>query len=496
MPQFINTNALSLSAQRSLNTSQGQLSTALQRLSSGLRINSAKDDAAGLAISDRLTSQIRGLNQAVRNANDGISLAQTAEGALQEGTNILQRMRELSIQSANATNSGEDRAALQLEVAQLSQELNRISASTTFGSQKILDGSFTGKALQVGAFANEVINMSIGSSAATDIGSHRVDAAGTGLGAVEAAAAAIPASTVAFTATTITGDLGSAAITYAAADSARTIAGVINAETANTGVSANAFTRAQLSGFTTTGTHSFDLASRNGTSVSITANITSTGDLQDLADAINQQSATTNITAVSNGATIDLVNSDGDDITIDNFNQGTADDGTGQFTVTTQNFDGTALTAETTNLIDAAAGATEATRITGQLRLDSSKAFTIIGGDATVLPAGGSSFTAVSTVDIGTAAGAQSALSIIDAAITGIDSQRATLGAVQNRLETTIQNLRNVSENASMARGQIRDADFAAETAELTRTQILQQAGIAVLAQANAAPQSVLSLLQ
>lgn len=492
MPQFINTNVASLNAQRSLNGSQNSLATSLQRLSSGLRINSARDDAAGLAISDRLTSQIRGLNQAVRNANDGISLAQTAEGALQESTNILQRMRELAIQSANGSNAGEDRAALQLEVAQLQQELTRIAETTTFGSKNILDGSFAGEAFQVGAYANETINISIGGAAATDIGANRIDATGTGLGAVEAAAAAIPASTVAFTATTIAGSLGSAAITYAAADSARTIAGVINAEQSGTGVSADAVTRARLSALSAAGTVAFDLAAEGGTTVNISVNITNTADLQDLADAINAQAATTNVSAVNNGATLDLYNQNGDDITIDNFQVGAAAGGE-TFTVTALNFDGTATTAETTNLAD---NATDATRITGQLRLDSSQAFSISGGNATVLPAGGSTFTSVDTVDIGTAAGAQSALSVIDAAVQGIDTQRATLGAVQNRLTSTISNLQNIVENVSAARSQIRDADFAAETANLTRNQIIQQAGIAMLAQANAQPQNVLALLQ
>ena len=229
MPQFINTNVASLNAQRSLNSSQNALSTSLQRLSSGLRINSARDDAAGLAISDRLTSQIRGLNQAVRNANDGISLAQTAEGALQESTNILQRVRELSIQSANGSNSGSDRAALQQEVSQLQQELTRIAETTTFGSRAILDGSFAGEAFQVGAFANEVINVSIGGAAATDIGSNRVDVAGTataGLGGVVAAnAAAQTANGVTAGTPTIAGALGSATVTVALSDTARTIAG-------------------------------------------------------------------------------------------------------------------------------------------------------------------------------------------------------------------------------------------------------------------------------
>ncbi|MBT4076116.1 MAG: flagellin, partial [Gammaproteobacteria bacterium] len=244
-----------------------------------------------------------------------------------------------------------------------------------------------------------------------------------------------------------------------------------------------------------TGTVSFSLASEGGTGVAISANITNTADLQDLADAINAQSATTNVTAVSNGATLDLTNTNGDDITIDLFNVG-ADGGNETLTVTAQNFDGTATTAETTDLTDANAGATDATRITGQLRFDSSAAFSVAGGDATVISTSSSAFTSVDTVDLGTAAGAQSALSIIDSAIQGIDSQRATLGAIQNRLGSTIANLQNVSENASSARSRIQDADFAAETAQLSRNQILQQAGIAMLSQANANPQNVLSLLQ
>jgi len=337
--------------------------------------------------------------------------------------------------------------------------------------------------------------VSIRGAAATDIGSHRMDASGTGMGAVEAAAGTVPASTTNFTATTIEGNLGSAAITYAHLDSAATIAGVVNAERANTGVTAEAVTRAQLSGLSATGTVSFSLASEGGTGVAISANITNTADLQDLADAINAQSATTNVTAVSNGATLDLTNTNGDDITIDLFNVG-ADGGNETLTVTAQNFDGTATTAETTDLTDANAGATDATRITGQLRFDSSAAFSVAGGDATVISTSSSAFTSVDTVDLGTAAGAQSALSIIDSAIQGIDSQRATLGAIQNRLGSTIANLQNVSENASSARSRIQDADFAAETAQLSRNQILQQAGIAMLSQANANPQNVLSLLQ
>ncbi len=502
MPQIVNTNISSLFAQSSLNRSQSSLQTSLQRLSTGLRINSAKDDAAGLAIADRFTSQIRGLNQAVRNANDAISISQVTEGALQESTNILQRMRELSIQSANGSNSGSDRAALQQEVAQLQQELTRIAETTTYGNRNVLDGTFSGEAFQVGAFANETVNVSLSAARATDIGSHRFDADGSGLGAVEAAAAAIPASTVAGTTFTVAGSLGSAVANYSATDAASQIAAAINADTGSTGVSADAVTRVRLSALDTTGVVAFDLATANNgggsASVSISVNVTNTSDLQGLADAINLQAATTGITAVSNGSTLDLTNTNGDDITITNWDVGTADDGTGTITVTSLNYDGTATTAETTNLVDAAASATDSTRITGQLRVDSASAFSVSGANATVFASASfaSTFTSVDSVDIGTAAGAQAAISIIDAAIQGIDSQRATLGAIQNRMESTIANLENVSNNVSAARSRVLDADFALETSNLTRTQILQQAGTAMLAQANAIPQNVLSLLQ
>ncbi len=210
----VNSNIASLTAQRNLNESQGSLNTSLQRLSSGLRINSARDDAAGLAISNSFTSQVRGLDQAIRNANDGISLAQVAEGALQESTNILQRIRELSIQSANGSNGGSERAALQQEVGQLQEELNRISSTTSFGDRVLLDGSFGTESFQVGAQANQTIGVTLTAASSNDIGSNRIDFDGTAIGAAGTAAGAVPASTVAGTTFTVNGNLGSAAVTY------------------------------------------------------------------------------------------------------------------------------------------------------------------------------------------------------------------------------------------------------------------------------------------
>jgi flagellin len=489
----VNSNIASLTAQRNLNESQGSLNTSLQRLSSGLRINSARDDAAGLAISNSFTSQVRGLDQAIRNANDGISLAQVAEGALQESTNILQRIRELSIQSANGSNGGSERAALQQEVGQLQEELNRISSTTSFGDRVLLDGSFGTESFQVGAQANQTIGVTLTAASSNDIGSNRIDFDGTAIGAAGTAGAAVPASTVAGTTFTVNGNLGSAAVTYQAADSARSIAGAINAEQGNTGVSADARTVATFSALNETGVLSLDLQGTGTASANISVNVTSVADLSDLATAINQQSAATGVTATADGGTVTLVNEAGDDIQISNF--AIAGSTTETATVTARNYDDTATTgaaASTSSLTNT----NVATRVQGQLRVDSSAGFNISGADATVATTVASSLETVASVNISTQAGAQSAIAVIDAAIQGIDSQRAGIGAVQNRLSSTISNLSSVSENVSAARSQIQDADFAKETANLTRTQILQQAGISVLAQANALPQQVLGLLQ
>ncbi len=499
MGNVIQTNVSSIGAQRSLNKTNEALSSTFQRLSTGLRINSAKDDAAGLQISNSLTSQINGLGVAVRNANDGISLAQTAEGALQESTNILQRIRDLSIQSANGSNSGTERAALQQEVSQLQSELNRIADTTRFGGTNLLDGSFATKSFQVGSQANETISVSISGARATNLGDNRIDAGGSGVGEVAAAAAAPAANTVAAQGLTINGNLGSSTATVAVNSSAATVAGVINAETGTTGVSADARTNVRLSGLDTAGTVSFSIAGTGGVASSISVNVTSVGDLSGLAEAINATSSSTGIIATSNGATLDLVNENGDDITIDAFDVGTADDGTGTLTVTALNYDGTATTASTTNLVDAASGATDATRISGQLRFSSGGAYTISTDTGTTLlgaASSASSLSAVSAVNISTAAGAQAAIATVDAAISAVDTQRASLGAVQNRLSSTISNLGSIIENASAARSRIRDTDFAAETANLAKNQVLQQAGLSILAQANASSQSVLSLLQ
>ncbi|MDI3490880.1 MAG: flagellin [Thauera sp.] len=737
MAAVINTNVQSLNAQRNLSSSQSSLATSLTRLSSGLRINSAKDDAAGLAISDRMSAQIRGLNQAVRNSNDGISLAQTAEGALSESGNILQRIRELAVQSANSTNSASDRQALNSEVNQLVSELDRIANTTSFNGLKLLDGSFTAQTFQVGADARQTINVNVGAATTDRIGINKVDSnnkvaaeaitAATfsatalevagGKGATAAGALATQALTfkqgdgtetnvtvadgmsakdlaaevqlqmsgatvnasfsthsvtidfsqisgfddttdsielqigngtsgdegtltisgnadlaaalsstagafnvngLNFTAsgtsltissttganielagltltdgggtgsvagsvtytgteqeisTTLTPSTGAyiqrsaATISFAPEDDvvsatstgtalgvaannnglsavgnatigdnnvaaqtltingqvqekvnidagadAKTIAAAINAVADKTGVQATARTTATLSDISTKGVISFKL-NTDDDSANISANISDPKNLTNLADAINSQTSKTGVTAklsVEKDA-IELVAEDGRDIKIADFNNSSVD-GT---TVTSATMkvqggigddkSGYATVLKDTNDTNGADTDTDSTTIGGNVELKSAGGYFsvssnkaddeggLFSGAVDELQAG--DLKSVNKIDISTVSGATDALDVIDGALSRINSIRADLGAVQNRFESTIANLNTSTENLSAARSRIRDTDFAAETANLTRSQILQQAGTAMLAQANALPNNVLSLL-
>ncbi|MEN8720280.1 MAG: flagellin [Oceanococcaceae bacterium] len=382
--QGINTNVMSLNVQKNLNQSSANLATSIERLSTGLRINSAKDDAAGLAISERFTSQIRGQNQAIRNANDGISLAQTAEGALDEVTNNLQRIRELSVQASNATYTQSDRDALQLEVSELLNEINRVADQTSFNGVKLLDGSFTGAVFQIGANAGENITLSsitdantaaLGSvTQNTDAGLSVAASGLTGFGTAIAAGGV-----------TINGvDIGAIAGASSAAERAGQLANAINNVSAQTGVGAN------------------------------------------------YDSATGQLTLNSEGA-----------VTV----AGTVNDAT-------------------------------------------------IAGYANAAISTLTTATGIDTLTVANYAGAQTAMKLVDDALTTVNSARASLGAQQSRFESVVASLQTSVENQSASRSRIQDADFAVETANLSRTQILQQAGTAMLAQANSAPQSVLGLLR
>ncbi|MBP0048546.1 flagellin [Marinobacterium sp. AK62] len=663
MAMVINSNIMSLNAQNQLTKTNNDLNTAMERLTSGKRINSAADDAAGLAISNRMTSQVRGLDQAVRNANDGISLIQTAEGALEESTNILQRMRELSIQSANGTYSEGNRSTLNAEVKQLKEELNRISETTSFNGQKILDGSLGKVDLQVGSEANETITFEV----------QAMDAKTLGLGStssdVMGAASTLVADTTTLTANSIDingqsilatgeswtggtdnfGELidkintnvrGVTAGTYAETTASSVGTGVLVEGTDTLTISLDKLdgTTAAIS---VTGTENMDelvaklneeggglisasvgddgkltISAENVAGIDMTTNGSdvagATGTLTDAAASITLNSddgepvlvergsvgdtATlaafgfreNNTSGVIEGAAGDGSTLAAGDVTINGVKVGAGESGdlqdtvaainkvSGETGVTANAFTSveidtgaatgawaagdftmngvtitsgadldalvTAINAETTSTGISAAQDGEYLRLEGDVSSitfgDASGASdngaaltTILGGGVTVADAsGGVKLTsdsgspisvdvnsnganatglldanttadgkfgaAVNSIDISTVNGAQKAIGIIDNALDTINSTRGDLGAVNNRLDFTINNLSSISENVSAARSRIEDADFAAESAALSRSQVLQQAGTSMLAQANAAPQQVLSLLQ
>ena len=399
MAMTINTNVASINAQRNLSISGSSLSTTMQRLSSGLRVNSAKDDAAGLAISERMNAQAKGLDVAARNANDGISLAQTAEGALGKVGDMLQRQRELAVQSSNATNSAADREALQAEVEQLTAEIDRVAKTTSFNGTKLLDGSFTGATFQVGANAGDNITVGATTKATAD-----------GLGNVSYGKQEANTEPLDGTVITELGAMDGEDFTIQVGNAAAIELGALDAASSE--------------------------QERLGQVVA----------------AINAKTADTGVTAflsTEDGITYKLeVRSDSDeDVTF-----------------------GAAFKAETTGF-DAAA-----------LNIDA---------DADVVAHKG-----IANMDISTQAGAWDAIKQIDSAMDQVNAARANLGALQTRFEKTVENIDIMKENTTAARGRIVDADFATETANLSTAQILQQAGTAMVAQANQLPQNVLSLLQ
>ena len=399
MGMSINTNSVSINAQRNLGLSGNSLATSMQRLSSGLRVNSAKDDAAGLAIAERMNTQVKGLAVASRNANDGISLAQTAEGALGKVGDMLQRMRELSVQSGNATNSKTDREALQAELKQLRDEVDRVAKTTSFNGAKLLDGSFTGAVFQVGANSGD--NITVGALANT-----KVDQ----LGKTNYAA----------------GSRGSID------DTLKNAAGAALTSTAAV--------------ITITGA--------NGVGVTVTVakgdNVTGNEALGQAIQAINSKTADTGVVA--------FLSEDGKSI----------------------EYRGSVKTGEHASSVAVTSAQTNFNDLLG-LTANTANAKTVTG---------------LAAVDIGTQAGAWEALQRIDKAIDKVNTARGELGAIQTRFEKTVENIDIMNENLSAARGRITDADFAMETANLSRTQILQQAGTAMVAQANQLPQQVLSLLR
>jgi flagellin len=473
MALVINTNVMSLNAQRNLTTSGSQLASSLQRLSSGLRINSAKDDAAGLAISSRMTTQINGLNQAVRNANDGISLAQTTEGALQEVTNNLQRIRELAVQSANATNSDSDRKALDQEVQQRLEEIQRIASQTSFNGRKVLDGSFGSALFQVGANVGETISIGLSTSMKTDkIG----DVFQTAVGNVDLNAAIGTTTGTPAQPGVLTLDL-TGGITVGAPTNTLTIGGQSITDGNYTAATlATAINGLGVAGIT---------AADDGNNVVITntsgsaVTVTGAGTLSGLSGSVAAQTP-----AVPPGTGLE-VGADAE-ITV----------GT-----TTVSLAGTYTKVQ--DLLDkiseaGVVGTVDET--TGFLKLSAEVEFSVGGADigdiGLTAATAAKSTTGLTGINVLNAGGANETILRVDAALTQVSDLRGTLGAIQNRFESTINSLQTVSENLSASRSRILDTDFAAETAAMTRAQILQQAGTAMVAQANTVPQNVLSLLR
>jgi flagellin len=483
MALTVNTNTTSLNAQRNLSGSSESLQTSMQRLSSGMRINSAKDDAAGLQIANRLTSQINGLNVAQRNANDGISMAQTAEGAMQESANILQRMRDLSLQSANGSNSSDDRAALQKEVSALQQELTRIAETTKFGGTSLLDGSFGTKQFQIGSNANETINVSLRDMSADAIGVNEVSgpavSTASALGDVQTVDLA---NNMATTAQTI--NLNGSSITVAANAGAAAIADTINAE--GNGVVAEASLEVEIAGITQDSTSKLQV-NKGGSTVDEYDLATYGGDMERLAKDMQEDGYDAVYDSASSKITFKATDVDGIDVAA-----GATADSSG-FTFTSNGTTKAVATAAAPGLsVSAELNLSSADKI----GISGTNVDEILGGSLTST-GGTSALTTVESIDISgsTSTGAQDALKTIDAALAQIDAQRADLGAVQNRFGNTISNLANVEENVSAARSRIQDTDYASETAKLTKNQIMQQAGTSILAQSNQLPQAALSLL-
>ena len=474
MPLVINTNIQSLNAQRNLNKTLMPLQTAMQRLSSGLRINSAKDDAAGLAVAVRMNSQIKGLTQAYRNANDAVSLVQTAEGAIDEMTNALQRIRELAVQSANASNTALDRSATDKEVQQLIQEVDRIATQTQFNNQTLLDGTLGTKAFQIGANAGQTINVSLNQGLkSTQIGQIATD---TG---VAVSTTNIVDDSVYVNSTEVAlsvagseaGQLADSAYAKAMAINSSGISGVTATTNATTNTNTNAF------GVTLDDAADHYKLEINGVNVyEHTGAVTVTQ--SELVDTINVYASQTGVTAEVTGGSIKLTAADGRNIDI--VSTEVASGGAANsyaYAVGTINGRGTLTLSSSTNIDINDAGN----------RLGFGAGTSTITVDTT------QNLSAVQVTDVDKS---NDAINRVDSALNVISNMRADLGAILNRFTSTMSNLSNVLENITAAHSRIMDADFASETANITKAQILQQAGISVLAQANSLPQNVLTLLR
>jgi flagellin len=488
----INTNISSIQAQNSLRLTQLNQSTAMERLASGVRINSAKDDAAGLAISTRMTANIRGLAAAVRNANDGISLTQTAEGSLGQIGDSLQRIRELAVQSSNTGNNASDRAAMNNEAAQLILEIDRVASNTTFNNIKLLDGTFTAQDLQVGAgnTANDRLTISIGNARSATLGVGASSSySSTKVGTGNVTTAALTAGALSINGYQV-GASVSDGVSFANADASGIAkAAAINAVSGQTGVNATvgATSIAGIAATAFTATAAGDVLI-NGVDIGVIPAGTAAGDRgTQTAAAVNAKSSQTGVSAtVDTAGLVTLTAADGRNITV---------------TTTLAGFGATGLGATA-----GAAPAASTTTTTSKLTLSSSsQAGITVGGNAgwaaaglniTAVAATATAGAGVSSLDLTTAAGSQAALATLDKAINTITDSRASMGAYQNRLNASISNLETASLNLQASRSRIMDTDYAKESTNLAKSQIISQAATAMLAQANQSQQSVLALLK
>ena len=572
MGMYINTNISSLNAQNNLSTSQMSLQTSLQRLSSGLRINSAKDDAAGLAISTRMSSQINGLSQASQNANDGISMSQTAEGGMATISDNLQRMRTLAVQAANGSNSTSDRQSIQAEISQLQTQINQVATQTQYNGTNLLDGSLSDAQFQIGSNANQTLNMSIGNLQANAIGSNTIHTVTTAnatstvnmtsnlavtatssfagtmtqvqgfggtqnatsqgvVGATTSAGDTILSYSVSGSGTaaspyvvpannnwdsssgsygalngtiSVSGNGTSGQVTTTNGETADQIAASINSNTnvSATGVTASATTTVTLGGFSAGVAVSLNLYSSSSatgaTPVKVAvSNGTGATDLSGLVSSINSQSGTSGITAVYNQSadTITLTNVTGQDISVQNASSTTAANGNA---ITVAGSDTAGITLQPAGTGGASAAGDTAT-VGGQVNFTSPSSYSVQDTNTNVLGTTstvGSELSSVNSINVDTIEGANSAIQTIDAALKNVNNQEANMGAVQNRFTSVISNLATSGENLTSARSLIEDTNFASETANMTKSQILQQAGTAMLAQANSAPNGVMALLK
>jgi flagellin len=482
----INTNLNAVIAQNSARHSEAVTAQSVERLSTGMRINSAKDDAAGLAISTRMTAAIKGLGAALKNASDGISMAQIADGALSNITDVLQRLRELAVQSANGSYNNSDRSFLDSEALGLVAEVGRIGNQSNFNNHKLLDGSYVSKTFQLGYNPSESMLFSgIDNFQASAIGVHKLDTSGgSAMNLYLPSANSAVVSTVAQETNlsiTVGGFATVSGVAWAAATGADTIASAINTASNVIGVTATASNSATLNTLSEVGTVSFTL---NGSNIS--AAVTSTNDLSSLVSAINGSTSATKVTATfadpNNKSALTLNTNDGRNIQITGFSVS----GGGNATV---NFGNRTLTE----------GSTNSSNKTGVITLTSSKGpISLSGANTTEFASAtaSSSFSSVQGIDLSTQTSASDALNVIDAALTQVNINRANLGALINRFEASMSSQSNSILNLSSARSRILDADYARETSLLAKSMIIQQAATAMLGQANQMPRLVTLLLK